>query len=205
MSCPRCRRPPRVCYCSALPAKPLATTNTHVLILQHQHEKRHRNAISSVPVLAHVLENVTVVSVSDESGGGPGVDDQLDSLLYNVNGDGRDSVYESVFILFPDATAKTLNGELLASLTLTSPSPSSLAAASRTNQEALSTPRILLVAIDGTWTEAKKIVFHNRMHFETLAQQRRSQGLHFEYVCLEADSGVTQSIYGDLRRYAVAL
>ncbi|KAF1313528.1 Protein kinase, partial [Globisporangium splendens] len=206
-NCARCRRPPRVCYCAALPAQLLPTAHTHVLIVQHEHEKRHRTAISSVPVLMQVVENVTVVAVSDDvaAGGlGPGINEDLDRLLYNVDDDAM--AFESVMVLFPDATAKTLNDVLVESIDL-EPSPPAVPVPSTSDNASVSSSlptkkphKFLLVVIDGTWTEAKKIVFHNRMHLDKLAQTRREADHHFDFVCLDADNVPKQSLYGDLRR-----
>lgn len=201
-SCVRCERPPRVCYCASLPPQPLATIHTHVLIVQHRHEKRHRNAISSVPVLAQVLHNdaVTVATVDDAGLGAPGTNHELDRLLYHVTDDDNGDVkFDCVFVLFPDATAKTLNADLMASLVPSSPGSAQEA---QPPASIVSSRRTLLVVIDGTWTEAKKIVFHARGHLNALANQRRAMDRIFEFVCLENDASMSprQSIYGDLRR-----
>lgn len=215
-SCARCLRPPRVCYCAALPPQPLATRGAHVLILQHRHEKRHRNAISSVPVLTHVLDaaSATVVTV-DDTGAAPGTSDALDRLLFAT---ATDAVpFERVLVLFPDASAKTLTPELLTSLA----SPASSSRASNSIDARDAALQTLLVVIDGTWTEAKKIVYHSRAHLEALAALRRARDLAFEFICLDDDSNDSvaaacgaepstgsasassvprTSIYGELRR-----
>uniref|UniRef100_K3W5C5 tRNA-uridine aminocarboxypropyltransferase n=1 Tax=Globisporangium ultimum (strain ATCC 200006 / CBS 805.95 / DAOM BR144) TaxID=431595 RepID=K3W5C5_GLOUD len=207
-NCARCRRPPRVCYCAALPLRLLPTVHTHVLVVQHEHEKHHRTAISSVPVLTQVVENVTVVTVSDDvaAGGlGPGTQEDLDRLLYNADDDDA-MTFESVLVLFPDATAKTLNDALVESIGLEASPPVVLELSTNDHASVPSSlsakkpHKCLLVVIDGTWTEAKKIVFHNRVHLDKLAQSRRQAGRHFDFVCLDADNVPKQSLYGDLRR-----
>ncbi|TYZ63834.1 hypothetical protein PybrP1_001430, partial [[Pythium] brassicae (nom. inval.)] len=195
-SCPRCRRPPRVCYCADLPPAPLRALATHVLVLQHRHEQRRRAAISSVPIIAHVLVPTTVVAV-DDAGVGPGSSEALDRLLF----DGAAAAFERVFVLFPDAAAKTLNAELLAGIDAKTLADSR-GGGGRGTEEA--PPSTLLVVLDGTWTEAKKVLFHSRPHFDALAGQRRSLGRTFEFVCLDLSDAESATplpnIYGDLRR-----
>ncbi|OWZ00905.1 Protein kinase, partial [Phytophthora megakarya] len=170
-ACDRCKRPPRVCYCASLPASPLVTTS-HVLILQHEHEKKKRAAISSVPVLAQTLEQVTVVTV-DDCDCGPGANAELDALLYN--GDS----FDTAMVLFPDEHAQSLSPP--------------------TDQVERRAKRVLLIVIDGTWKEAKKIARRNRQHWEKAAKDWEARGARLEYVCLDSEEA-KRSIYGDLRR-----
>ncbi|CAI5746791.1 unnamed protein product [Peronospora destructor] len=103
-ACTRCKRPPRICYCAWLPDEGLATKRTHVLVLQHTHEKRRRAAISSVPILTQTLEDVTLVIVDDDCDCGPGMNEELDVLLYG----GGDDKFDEAMILFPDEHAQPL-------------------------------------------------------------------------------------------------
>ena len=57
-TCSRCYRPPTLCVCQSLPAKPIRTS-THVLILQHPRERR-RKSLSTTPLVNLVLEKCTV-------------------------------------------------------------------------------------------------------------------------------------------------
>ena len=56
--CSRCVRPPSVCICEALPAKPLHT-QTRLLILQHPAEARKR--VATVPIIPLCVANCTIV------------------------------------------------------------------------------------------------------------------------------------------------
>ena len=56
--CERCVRPPSVCVCDVLPASPIAT-RTSVLVLQHPNEFR-RKHFSTTPLLPLSLSNVRV-------------------------------------------------------------------------------------------------------------------------------------------------
>ncbi|ETI31595.1 hypothetical protein F441_21339 [Phytophthora nicotianae CJ01A1] len=171
--CDRCKRPLRVCYCSSLPDEPLVTRSTHVLVLQHRHEKRRRAAISSVPVLAQTLENVTLVTVDETCDCGPGKDELLDALLYDEGGDHR---FDTAMVLFPDEHAQPLTG----------------------GGGTRNAKRMLVIVIDGTWKEAKKIAHRNKKHWEKAAKDWESRGGTLQYICLDGE--LKRSIYGDLRR-----
>ncbi|KAG3008813.1 hypothetical protein PC119_g14133 [Phytophthora cactorum] len=153
-ACGRCKRPQRVCYCASLPDDPLATASTHVLVLQHQHEKRRRAAISSVPVLAQTIANVTLVTVDETCDCGPGKDERLDALLYDEGGDHR---FDTAMVLFPDEHAQPLSDGV--------------------ETEA---KRVLLIVIDGTWKEAKKIAHRNKKHWQKAAKDWETRGARLQ-------------------------
>ncbi|RLN66274.1 hypothetical protein BBJ28_00027235 [Nothophytophthora sp. Chile5] len=202
-ACSRCRRPPRVCYCASLPAEPLTAELTHVLVLQHEHEQRRRAAISSVPVLSKVLTNLTIVVVdNDDCSCGPGESAELDALLYNV---GDTCGFDAALLLFPDEHAQPLDAALLASLPRNNSNASSEPAACGADKR----KRVLLVVIDGTWKEAKKIAHRNRTVWQQTAQRWEQRGAAFRYICLDsttsheepaASERPCRSIYGELRR-----
>ena len=159
---------------------------THVLVLQHKHENRRRAAISSVPVLTQTLENVTLVVVDDDCDCGPGVNEELDVLLYNG---GRDE-FDAAMVLFPDKEAQPLG-------------------ATRCGVEKLdTTKRVLLLVLDGTWKEAKKMARRNKEHWQQAAREWEARGASLQYICLnsqtsEEDAAIApskRSMYGDLRR-----
>lgn len=56
--CKGCHRPPITCVCEALPPKKLFT-NTTILVLQHPNEFR-KKSLSTVPLLSLVLENIHI-------------------------------------------------------------------------------------------------------------------------------------------------
>lgn len=169
--CGRCRRPPRACYCRSLPATELRTAATRVLVLQHAREQRRRAAISSVPVLRLALpSDVGVLGVPESCEAG-------DELLAAADGEEA-----AALVLFPDAQARALDRQLVEELV------------SRHGR------RVLLVAIDGTWTEARKIAFRNRERWARAASEWRARGKAFKYVCLGEGGEAAGSIYGALRR-----
>lgn len=174
-ACAGCGRPHAACYCSALPATPLSTRATRVLVLQSAREQRRRAALSSVPVLSRVLpESVSVVRVDDDADCSPGVDPQLDALLYDGHAD-----FDAALVLFPDPTALPIGGE--GGLELDDKRQT----------------KVLLVVLDGTWTEAKKMAHRNREHWAAAAASWQGR---LRYVCLADTGSEGGSIYGDLRR-----
>lgn len=191
--CRRCRRPFRVCYCTFLPSKSLQTECTHVLILQHLNEHRHRQPISSIPVLLQTLDETSVTCVPIQGSCPPGSNVIIDHLLYAIP-----SRYDEIFILYPDPNATPLSQEIV----------------TRNNkgkdQLHRSHHSFLLVVIDGTWTEAKQLLHANRLHWEHLQTLHQTQGTatRIEFICIDQQSTDTcrsglipnGSIYGDLRR-----
>ncbi|KAJ0393607.1 hypothetical protein ATCC90586_009685 [Pythium insidiosum] len=174
--CQRCGRPPVVCYCAALPEQPLNLRRTRVAVLQHTREQRQRQSISSVPVLANAFDSSLCVLPVDVDGRRE--DDSSstlatartlhDQLLQQLPA----SAARSILVLFPTADA----------LPLTPPTHH----ADERDEE----PTTLLVAIDGTWTEAKKIVHHLEALWTSLQ-------VRFVTLATAPPSG---SIYGELRK-----
>lgn len=134
--CSGCSRPSSLCICSALPRsngvfKRLSTANTDILILQHKSEFRRKN-FSTVPLIKLVLEDVTVKVGYEFDADTLGLKDRPTKPL----------------LLYPGPTAVDLidlrasNEDVSYQNADTSPTEG----------------RDLLILIDGTWGEAKRIV-----------------------------------------------
>ncbi len=133
--CTRCYRPPALCICQALPDKPIQTS-THVLILQHPRERR-RKSLSTTPLVDLVLEKCTVKV------GYNFLPDQLD-LVQECFAKGRKPL-----LLFPGDDSITLDQEDVSNTA----DDVTLAQLQHENQ--------LLILIDGTWAEAKRMLLQS--------------------------------------------
>ncbi|KAK9817852.1 hypothetical protein WJX72_003154 [[Myrmecia] bisecta] len=143
--CTVCRRPQRVCLCSALPQARLHTRG-RVIVLQHPFEIRKR--LATVPLLTLSLAHITVLRVRHLS---PGCSDVLDEALEDAaNG------VSPLYLLFPGAGAVDV-AELAASEAhiqrLQSVQEQSGGEGSGTRRRWPYT----LLAIDGTWNQAKEM------------------------------------------------
>ncbi|GJT28654.1 DTW domain-containing protein 2 [Tanacetum coccineum] len=92
--CSACERPTTVCLCALIPASPLTTTNTEIIILQHPHEQRH--PLATVPVLNKCITNCQVLTGRRLR---RGKSDLLDQL-YNDDGNSTKSIHAA--FLFPE-------------------------------------------------------------------------------------------------------
>ena len=149
--CGRCGRAGTTCVCSALPESPIATS-TRVLILQHPREARKR--ICSVPLIPLCLREVEVVraTVPWVSGNEP-LQNLADIAIARRS---LEEGYEPL-LLFPGPSAIALD----AANAIEMPSWSNQSERART------TTKVLLVVIDGTWSQAR----HLMLHSPSLAQQ----------------------------------
>ncbi|KDO22748.1 hypothetical protein SPRG_21097 [Saprolegnia parasitica CBS 223.65] len=95
--CIGCDRPPCVCYCDLLPS-PRLSPGFRIHCVQHPNEAK-RKALSSVPLLAHALDNFTL-EVADVASAPP-PDDRRQRVL-----------------LFPGPTATLLSPRAIANLEL---------------------------------------------------------------------------------------
>ncbi|XP_049935622.1 uncharacterized protein LOC126410387 isoform X1 [Nymphaea colorata] len=134
-TCGGCGRPARVCLCGHLPAAPINTTTT-VVILQHPLETRH--PLSTVPVLTRCLRNAHVIVGRRLSSGSSPI---LDSLCSSPCG-GR----PPALVLFPGADSCDLGDWVSAQF-------SSRAAGHEIHHEPL-----YLIVFDATWKHAKEMV-----------------------------------------------
>ncbi|GKC64499.1 DTW domain-containing protein 2 [Tanacetum coccineum] len=91
--CSACERPTTVCLCALIPASPLTTTNTEIIILQHPHEQRH--PLATVPVLNKCITNCQVLTGRRLR---RGKSELLDDL-YNDEGNSTKSIHAA--FLFP--------------------------------------------------------------------------------------------------------
>ena len=138
-SCARCQRPDAVCVCASLPTAALSTA-TRILVLQSQNETR--RAHTTVPVMQLVLSRCSVVVL--EGGGGGGVPPA--ELRAQLSEPG------AALLLFP------FGGEYLEDLGGGDDAEGAEGAAAAAAAAAAGGGGRVLVALDGTWREAKKLL-----------------------------------------------
>ncbi|KAL3924888.1 MAG: hypothetical protein SGILL_000768 [Bacillariaceae sp.] len=157
----------------------LATQNTDILILQHPNEFRKRH-VSTVPLIGLVLEDATIkvgYEFNKES--------FLDSLgIPKAQDDGSSNRKPKPLLLFPGKNAVDLDEYL-----------HSRQEVSRTLDEkptqTQTPPRNLLVLIDGTWAEAKRMARNSPNLLE------RCQMVQFPF---EEEEGDTDTDSSDMRQ-----
>eukprot|EP00977_Amphora_coffeiformis_P011844 scaffold2904_cov173-Amphora_coffeaeformis.AAC.5 len=142
-SCAKCGRPLVTCICAALPSKRLTLSSTHILVLQHPNERRKKN--TTVPLLPLVLESFTVRLGCQFNASL--LSDFADFLLSN-----NDLDKQKPLLVYPGPNAISLDDEdeVVRLLQAASNIPNSNPSRRR--------PRLLLIFIDGTWTEAKRMM-----------------------------------------------
>jgi DTW domain-containing protein YfiP len=138
--CSNCNRPPILCVCDALPQQKIET-KTHVLVLQHPNEFK-RKSLSTVPLMPLVLQNCIV------------------KVGYNFQTDSVDAVRESLergqkpLLLFPGPDAITLDGD-----------DDNEGGGNKNHHELIqsikTSPGELLILIDGTWAEARRMLMQS--------------------------------------------
>ena len=149
--CDRCARPPEVCLCSALPKAPIVT-QTRVLVLQHPAEAK--KGIASVPLIQMCLEHTTIVS----------------GKYFNPNMTEFNSALEEGYVpllLFPGPEAELLDRGV--------DSSAPKAVSRRWENEVFgpdkaNSKKILLVLVDGTWTQARHMIRHSTELLEATTQ-----------------------------------
>lgn len=149
--CSRCSRPPILCVCNVLPSDLISTAFTDILILQHPNEFRKRN-LSTVPLIRLVLQNVQVrVGYSFDL-------EQLAPVQQAL------SAGVKPLLLYPGDYAISLDDASNDGVPL-----STLLQHSPLNQDATGIQHLLIV-VDGTWSEAKRMVRDSRNLLETCQQ-----------------------------------
>jgi DTW domain-containing protein YfiP/GNAT superfamily N-acetyltransferase len=146
-ACGACSRPELLCVCDVLPDQKLRT-NTRILILQHPNERRKKN-LSTVPLLRLVLENVQVIV-------GYEFEAEQIAAIKGFIAKGQKPLF-----LYPSPDAVSLDNAddadewSLSEMATKSTSDEQLLLENMPNKLGNSN---LLIIIDGTWTEAKRMV-----------------------------------------------
>ena len=143
--CDACRRPGPQCLCATLPPSGRIGLATRVLVLQHPVEFR-RKTVSTVPVLGLVLEDCRVLV-------GRSFGDELGRLIDGAVGEGR-----TPLLLFPGEGAITLDGEGAAEELARARLQRGAAG---TGDDDGPAARHLLIIVDGTWTQARRMLRHS--------------------------------------------
>jgi DTW domain-containing protein YfiP len=139
--CTKCKRPAKVCICPGLPSE-LIATETEVLVLQHPGEFRSRKTISTTPLIPLVLQHCTIrVGYSFDA---PDLAPIREALARG----------QTPLLLFPGSDAISLDE---GTATLNS-SSSSFPANDAADNETTSASRHLLILVDGTWTQARRMI-----------------------------------------------
>jgi DTW domain-containing protein YfiP len=132
--CSHCNRPPILCVCEALP-KQKVSTMTNVLVLQHPNEYK-RKSLSTVPLMPLVLENCTV------------------KVGYNFEPESLDLVKKYLdkgkkpLLLFPGSDAISLDDN-------------DVQCGNNKVMTNFLNDEQLLILIDGTWAEARRMLIQS--------------------------------------------
>lgn len=144
--CSDCHRPPILCVCEALPKEKILTS-THVLVLQHPNEFK-RKSLSTVPLMPLVLENCTV------------------KVGYNFDPNSLELVKKSLdkgkkpLLLFPGPDAISLDDQ---DKSVERTIFSSTEGSSDEGGD-------ILLLIDGTWAEARRIMMQSSILVDACQQ-----------------------------------
>ena len=153
--CNSCHRPLIQCLCDHLPPTKISL-DTNILVLQHPVEFR-RKTVSTTPLLKLVLEHVQVLV-------GRSFDHPLEAVLQNAVREGR-----TPLVLFPGPNATNLEDpiaieELLVQTTRNSNQSQENITMSKSSQA--ETNKLLLIIVDGTWTQASRMVRYSPLLLE---------------------------------------
>ena len=142
--CNHCNRPLVQCLCEALPRQKISLRKTEVLVLQHPNEFR-RSTISTVPLLDLVLDDVSVV-----------VGHNFD-LETRVIKEAIEKNY-TLALLYPSEDAIDLDDPTAEEKEILSMFPHDKIASTNDVDD---TKKTLLIACDGTWTQAKRMFYNS--------------------------------------------
>uniref|UniRef100_A0A7S1FNY9 tRNA-uridine aminocarboxypropyltransferase n=1 Tax=Corethron hystrix TaxID=216773 RepID=A0A7S1FNY9_9STRA len=174
--CPGCHRPPIQCLCDYIPPNKIPIA-IKVLILQHPVEFR-RKTISTVPLIRLTLEYVQVLV-------GRSFDHQLDSIFQAALSEGTVPL-----LLFPGPNSTTLEDPMaltkLNQKRKKQVKENGVELSSHRNRDE---NKFLLVIVDGTWTQARKMVRCSPILME------RCQQIQFTSTSIK-----DRSIYGSIRK-----
>lgn len=144
--CSNCQRVPVLCVCPSLPSE-LLDVSTHILVLQHPREFR-RKSLSTVPLLPLILKKFTIkVGYNFEPNQLQIVNDFLEK--------GRKPL-----LLFPGNDAVSLDGSNVSNDS--DVDKSNIAKKINSERlEKLKSESQLLIVLDGTWAEAKRMLMQS--------------------------------------------
>ena len=155
--CNNCKRPTSICICHTLPKNnsgPLLT-ETRILILQHPTEFRTKKTISTVPIIPLVIKNCKVIVGYEFENN---VIEELDWVKEVIERG------EKPLLLFPGPDSIDLNEYLASEEARSDSNHDDIFDVNNdqillNNNEDISTSSKskLLILIDGTWTQAKRI------------------------------------------------
>ena len=152
--CSRCRRPPykhgrRFCICDQLPPSPITLQHTRILVLQHPAESK--KTIASVPLIPLCVDQFDLRK-------GNHFDADLEPLRQAM-----EEGYEPL-LLFPGPGALALDAPQLSRPMLHGDHRSKASSPSHVSsdpREAAAVRKVVLVLIDGTWTQARHMMRHS--------------------------------------------
>ena len=146
--CARCRRPPQkhgrsFCICEHLPPEPISLADTRIVVLQHPAEAK--KTIASVPLIPLCVQPFSVFRGN-----------HFDATVEPV----REALEagDQVLLLFPGPGAISLDEPAADDV---SAAAASLAAEATSGWRPRDSGKVVLVLIDGTWTQARHMMRHS--------------------------------------------
>ena len=157
--CAGCQRPPRLCLCNVLPPHKYSTNNMRILILQHPNEFKKRH-LSTVPLMKLVLDEESLhIQVGYRF-------DFVQDIQPLLNDD--DDEQQKPLLLYPGPDAWDLDHYAqhameAARVSSMNNDPTQHGNGQQENSSNPPTPTTTtttttLIVMDGTWTEAKRMV-----------------------------------------------